>query len=119
MTVRQSIAVIKNVFHLTYIRNTGAAFSFFAGQTKMITIVSIIVIMVIVLCFARLPGELKLWRFAISLVLAGALGNLIDRLRFGYVVDFIDLRFCPIFNVADLAIFIGIALLLWEMAQIP
>ena len=119
MVVRQSIPVVSNVFHLTYIRNTGAAFSLFAKHTKALIVASILIIMLVVLSFNHLTKGHELMRFAVALVIAGALGNLIDRLRFGYVVDFIDLQFFPVFNVADMAIFIGIALLLWEAAHMP
>ena len=119
LNVRQSIPVIKNVFHITYIRNPGAAFSLLANQTGFLIAVSVVVTLGLLVFFFRMPVEQKLLRFALALAIAGALGNLIDRLRLGYVVDFLDFRIWPVFNVADMAIFLGVALLALELARTP
>jgi len=110
----QSIPVIPSVLHLTYVQNTGAAFGIFQGYTGAFVLVSVGVAawVFMELLHTRThpwPSELGL-----ALILSGAIGNLIDRLRFGYVVDFIDLRVWPVFNLADSAITIGVALLLWQ-----
>ncbi|MCR3922593.1 MAG: signal peptidase II [Firmicutes bacterium] len=119
MTVRQSIPIIKNVFHITYVRNPGAAFSLLANRTSLLIVVVVIIIIIIMVILYRLPVEDKLLRVALTFLLAGALGNLIDRIRFGYVIDFLDLRVWPVFNVADIAIFIGIGLLLLDVIRTP
>ncbi len=102
--------------------NEGAAFSLLAGaggwQRWFFTAVALIVSAVLLVWLKRLPQSAWLLPVAISMVLAGALGNMIDRLRFGHVVDFIDLHYrgwhWPAFNVADMVIVIGISLLLLE-----
>lgn len=113
MAPNQSIPVIDNILHLTYVQNTGAAFSLLKGRVFFFVVVSFAVIAVIVYYLIRLPKEKKLFKFTLALVLGGAFGNLVDRLRFGYVVDFIDFRIWPVFNVADSAVVIGVLLLLY------
>ncbi|SHM07995.1 signal peptidase II . Aspartic peptidase. MEROPS family A08 [Caldanaerovirga acetigignens] len=113
MAPNQSIPVIDNILHLTYVQNTGAAFSLLKGRVFFFVVVSFAVIAVIVYYLTRLPEEKKLFKFTLALVLGGAFGNLVDRLRFGYVVDFIDFRIWPVFNVADSAVVIGVLLLLY------
>ena len=111
----QSIPVIPKIFHITLVYNTGIAFGLFKNQTVLFSVVSFFVIVLIVF---NLLGQKKqkeidrLESFALYLILAGALGNLIDRLRLGFVIDFLDFRVWPVFNVADSAITIGMALLL-------
>lgn len=113
MAPNQSIPVIDNILHLTYVQNTGAAFSLLKGRVFFFVVVSFAVIAVIVYYLIRLPKEKKLFKFTLALVLGGAFGNLVDRLRFGYVVDFIDFRIWPVFNVADSSVVIGVLLLLY------
>lgn len=113
MTPNQSIPIIDNILHLTYVQNTGAAFSLFKGRVFFFVVVSFAVIAAIVYCMIRLPKEKDFFKLPLALVLGGALGNLVDRLRFGYVVDFIDFRIWPVFNVADSAVVIGVLLLLY------
>ena len=108
-------------FNLVLVHNTGAAFSFLAGaggwQRWFFAIVSTVISVVIVVMLRR-HAHNRLLAGALALVLGGALGNLHDRLRFGYVVDFIQLHaggyYWPAFNVADSAITVGVALLLWD-----
>lgn len=88
MVPHQSIPVIKNVFHITYVQNTGAAFSILKGKTFLFTVVSSIVIVIITLVLIKLPAKHKAFGIVMALILGGAMGNFIDRLRFGYVVDF-------------------------------
>lgn len=108
-------------FNLVLVHNTGAAFSFLAGaggwQRWFFAVVSIAISAVIVAVLRR-HARNRLLAGALALVLGGALGNLHDRLRFGYVVDFIQVHaggyYWPAFNVADSAITVGVALLLWD-----
>ncbi|MBI4180834.1 MAG: signal peptidase II [Chloroflexi bacterium] len=104
------------LFRLTYIHNSGAAFGLFQGQSFSLTIVALIGIVVLLL-FVFFSSrhftffDNKLNKLALSLVLGGTIGNLIDRLRMGYVTDFIDIGIWPAFNIADSAITTGVILL--------
>ncbi|MGY6631911.1 MAG: signal peptidase II [Wenzhouxiangella sp.] len=108
--------------NLTLAHNEGAAFSFLAGaggwQRWFFSVVAIVISGILMIWLWRLPNRSRLLPVAISLVLGGAIGNLIDRLRFGYVVDFIDVHVggwhWPAFNLADSVIVIGVILLLIE-----
>lgn len=96
---------------ITLVRNTGGAFGLFQTATVPLTIISLVVVVGIIV-LSRTGRRLSaLVGTALALQLGGALGNLIDRLRLGYVVDFIDLRVWPVFNLADIAITGGILLL--------
>jgi len=106
----QSIPVIKGIFHITLIRNRGAAFGILKNQIDLFIITSIVAIILIYLNL-RENKHRKLYTVSLSLILAGALGNLIDRLFLGYVIDFLDFLIWPVFNLADSAITIGVILL--------
>jgi len=100
-------------FRITYVHNTGAAFGLLRGQSFALTIVAItgiVALLVYVFVFYRhFPWlDNMLTRFGLGLMLGGTLGNLIDRLSFGYVTDFIDFGYWPAFNVADSAITVGV-----------
>lgn len=107
-----TIPLIKNVLHLTYTRNTGAAFSILSGKTFYLAIFTLAV--VIALCFfmrsqkKRNPQK-KLYIYSIAMIIGGAIGNMIDRFALGYVIDFIDFTLInfAVFNVADIFITIG------------
>jgi signal peptidase II len=109
-------------FNLTYVRNTGAAFSFLsqAGgwQRWFFAGLALVMSSMMVLWLLRLKSHEKLMGAALSLVLGGAIGNLIDRVAYGYVIDFLDVYYqdwhWPAFNVADTAICIGVGLMLLE-----
>lgn len=109
---QQSLPILPGVLHLTYARNTGAAFSLFQGQAAALVIISVIVAGWIGWELLRHPRRAPV--LPLGMILGGAIGNLIDRLRFGYVEDFIDLRVWPVFNVADSAITLGVAWLFWK-----
>ena len=104
------------VFRVTPVTNTGVAFGLFRGWGDLFVITNAIVIVAILLYYRQLPSGQWLVRVALSLQLAGAIGNLVDRLARGFVVDFIDLSFWPlrkwpVFNVADSSIVVGVTLL--------
>jgi len=124
MEVHQSKTIITDVFDLTYVRNTGAAFGLFASvdsSIKAILLNSIAVIVFLIVSAYALRSSHKSVRLQVglALILGGAVGNLLDRVRFGYVVDFLDFSISghhwPAFNVADSAICIGVALLFLDM----
>ena len=124
MRLYQSIELLENFFHITYIRNKGAAFGILSGADESIRIpfflvVSAIAIAVIFYILYSYHEESKLFPLSLALILSGAIGNMIDRLRFGEVVDFLDVHWYehhwPAFNIADSAISIGVALLIINM----
>ncbi len=110
----ESLPLLPPLLHLTYIQNTGAAFGLLKGQQALFMGLSMAVVGWVLWEMLRRPPRNRLVAWALCLVASGAFGNLIDRVRFGYVVDFIDLRVWPVFNVADSAISIGVALLVWQ-----
>ncbi len=116
--------IIPGLFNLTRVHNTGAAFGLLAGQaspmrTLFFLAVSFLAMGVVLWMLFRLPPEQKVERLALSLIFGGALGNVVDRVRLGEVVDFVDIYFrsyhWPAFNVADSAISIGVILLLYRL----
>jgi signal peptidase II len=121
MELYQSIEVF-SFFHITYVHNLGAAFSFLADQGGwqrwFFTTVAAIASIVFIVWLAKTPKEQKLLSIAFALLLSGALGNLIDRVLFGYVIDFLDFYIgsyrWPAFNVADSMIFIGAGLMIFD-----
>ena len=111
--VGETVPLWAGVFHITYVKNTGAAFSFFTGGVGWLRWLSLGVSLGLIALarFTRLP---KLEQLGYGCVLAGALGNGVDRFLFGYVVDFLDFRLInfPVFNIADVCINLGILFLL-------
>lgn len=97
---------------LLYIHNTGAAFGLFKNMNPVFMVLAVIVSGVIIYYYPHIPSEEKVIRFALSLQLAGAVGNLIDRIIFGRVTDFISVGNFAIFNVADSSITVGVIILL-------
>ncbi len=113
----ESIPVIKDILHITFVRNTGAAFGLFKNSTIIFILISVAAVVVISGFILRSiqRGDFSLrvlFNAGLVLILSGAMGNLIDRLRFGYVIDFIDVRIWPVFNIADTSITIGTIFLL-------
>ena len=97
---------------LLHISNTGAAFGLFKNANVVLMILAVVVSAAILWYYPRVPEDQKIIRLALSLQLAGALGNLIDRIFFGYVTDFISVGKFAIFNVADSSITVGVLVLL-------
>jgi len=119
----ESRPVIEGWFHLTYVRNPGAAFGLFADhgagfRTPFFLIVTLVALAAIGVAVARLAPDRRWTLGALGLVAGGALGNLVDRVRWGEVVDFLDVFWrsyhWPAFNLADSAITVGVAMLLLE-----
>ena len=109
-----SIPLAGSWISLTWATNTGGAFGVLASSPRFLTVISAIVAVGLVLMAPRLSDS-RMLGMSVALLLGGALGNLMDRLRLGYVIDFIDLHFWPIFNIADIAITIGAGLLIIAM----
>lgn len=116
MDVYDSIVIIKNFFYITYVRNTGAAWSIFEGEILGLVIVSLIIISFIIYYISKQKNKTRLEKISYSLILGGAFGNLLDRIVYGYVVDFLDFNIFgydyPIFNLADSFIFVGVVMLI-------
>ncbi|MCI6271774.1 MAG: signal peptidase II [Erysipelotrichaceae bacterium] len=116
LNIYEPIVVIKNFFNITYAQNTGAAWSIFEGKTIVLTIVSFVVSCAMIYWLFKNKNETKIVRFSVLLMLSGAIGNFIDRLLLGYVIDFLDFYIFgydfPIFNIADSLLCIGVGILL-------
>ena len=117
LAVGESIPLINNIFHITYVTNTGAAFGLFKNSAIFFIIISVVAIAFIaglILKSIKRAEFMANPRFDLGLIMiiSGAIGNLADRLKFGYVIDFIDVRIWPVFNIADTSITIGTMLLI-------
>ena len=116
-----TVPIIPNVFHLTYVENTGAAFSMLSGMQPFLIIITIIFTVALSFFFYILPKNSKYFNLnlSLSLIISGAIGNLIDRIRFQYVVDFFDFRIIgfAIFNIADILVVVGCILMVITIFQ--
>lgn len=110
-----SIPILEDVFHFTYIQNPGAAFSILEHQQWFFIGVNIILFCGAAWYYRRLSGENGWIRYGLALLFGGAVGNLIDRLRLGAVIDFFDFRIWPVFNIADIAICVGVGMLMYAI----
>ena len=108
------IPIIEGIFHLTFILNPGAAFGILENNRWFFVLTAVSVLTVLFYYRRAIMSESRLVQLGIALFAGGALGNLIDRIRTGLVIDFFDLRIWPIFNVADIAICLGVGLILWS-----
>jgi signal peptidase II len=122
------VPLVDGLLSLSHVRNRGAAFGILSDwdlphQTLLLSLLSLGALLAIAFYFARLPASARLPRVALALVLGGALGNLLDRLRLGYVVDFVHVYWrryqWPDFNVADSAITVGVTLLVLDILRSP
>jgi len=117
LQLNQSIPIIKNILHFTYITNTGSAFGLFKGFNLIFVLFSIIVILVIFYFLKKIKNDERLLQFSVGLLLGGTTGNLIDRIFYGAVIDFIDFRIWHVFNIADSTVTISVIsliILLWN-----
>ncbi len=108
-----SIPILEGVFHLTYVENRGAAFGILQNKIWFFVIVALVAIPVIVYAFWKYKNRSKTLSLGLCFVLAGAVGNMIDRITLGFVVDFLDFRIIdfPVFNIADIFVCIGAGLI--------
>lgn len=124
MPLYQTIPLIEDIFHITYVRNSGAAFSMLSGQRIFLILLPILIIGAIVFYIIKKKPTNKLLILSLSMIGSGGIGNLIDRIRFGEVIDFFDFRLInfPVFNVADIFVTVGailfICLLLFSKEEI-
>lgn len=126
--LHDSIEVVPGLLNLTHVRNTGAAFGLlnavdFPYKTVVIAVLALLAIVAIAFYANRLGSHTLVARLGLALVLGGAIGNLIDRVRQGYVVDFVDVHYAGwhfwAFNVADAAITVGAVVLILDMLRSP
>jgi signal peptidase II len=112
------IPIIEGWLALTYVRNTGVAFGMFSGMPQLFTVTALIIIAAAIYLYLKhAPSDNRWLGVTLGLIIGGAIGNVIDRIRFGYVVDFIktfDGAF-PVFNIADSSIVIGVGLMILTM----
>ena len=117
----ESVAIIKSFFYLTYVRNTGAAWSIFEGYTVLLIIVSFVAIFLVYYFMLKDKKIDKIEEIGYGMLLGGIIGNLIDRIAYGYVRDFFHFTFgnyqFPIFNVADIGIVIGTFIIIFIMVK--
>ena len=113
----ESVPVIENIFHWTYILNPGAAFGMFEGSRWFFVVIAFGVLVGIWYMKDEINEGGWMMQYGAALFGGGAIGNLIDRARSGLVIDFFDFRIWPVFNVADIAICVGVAMILWKVLQ--
>jgi signal peptidase II len=109
-----SLPIIPNVFHITLVFNRGAAFGILQEKSTFLIYAGIIFVLIFFLLMRREEEKRTLFLVACGLIIGGALSNLWDRIFLGYVVDYIDLRIWPVFNISDFSITVGVVLLLWQ-----
>lgn len=117
MQLGESIPVLPGIFHLTYIQNPGAAFGLFENQTLFFIAIAAFLLAFLAFAYKELAAQ-GIWvRYGMSLLAGGAVGNLLDRVRLGAVIDYLDFRIWPIFNLADIGICLGATLIVWGLLR--
>jgi signal peptidase II len=111
----QSVAVLPGMFHFSLVLNKGAAFGLLRGQNILLIASSLAAAGIILYYFFVKKPKSPVLGIALGLILGGAAGNLLDRILFGHVIDFLDFRIWPVFNIADSAITIGTAILIFVL----
>lgn len=111
MRIGESIPVIEDIFHLTYVLNPGAAFGILENQRWFFITICVAILLGVAIFYKSIRRECAMFRYGLGLLLGGAVGNLIDRIQNGLVVDFLDFRIWPVFNIADIAICVGAVML--------
>ena len=115
MYVGQSNRVIDGVFSITYVQNRGAAFSIFEGQETLLMLFPAIAVIIAIWYMEKHKKEHWTFLAAMEMIIAGGVGNLIDRVALGFVTDMFDFHFWPVFNIADIAIVVGCGFLILFM----
>ena len=107
----ESRIAVPHLLWWTYVQNTHGAFGLFGSQAWLLVLMSVVVLAIFWFAFRDAAAHSALVQIAFGGIVGGAIGNVVDRFHYGYVVDFIDLRWWPVFNVADSCITVGVALL--------
>ncbi len=115
MVPGESIPILQDIFHLTYVLNPGAAFGILSNQRMFLLITGAALILVTAYFYPLLKKSDACLRFGATAILSGAVANLIDRIQTGCVVDFFDFRIWPVFNVADIAIVLGVGFMIYAI----
>jgi signal peptidase II len=117
-TMTNFLPLLSDSVRIAYSHNTGVAFSLLQGHAELLTISSLLIVAGAIYFYStQLPNQRLLFQVVMGLILGGAFGNLIDRVRLGYVVDFMQVGWFPIFNLADSAITVGAALLMLQFLR--
>jgi signal peptidase II len=128
MQLHESHTLVEGLARLTYVQNRGAAFGILSDadlpyQSVLFSVISVVALAAIAVFAWRLPVTSRLPQAALALIMGGAVGNLLDRARLGYVIDYVDVHWgrhhWPAFNVADAAITVGVALLVIDILRSP
>ncbi|MBP2663399.1 MAG: lspA [Firmicutes bacterium] len=114
-----SIPVVDGIFHITYVLNPGAAFGILENQRMLFIAIALVMLGLTVYFLKHIPEPFRLMRLGLSLLSGGAIGNVIDRVQTGYVVDFFDFRIWPVFNLADIAIVTGVGCVIYALVFMP
>ena len=117
MYLGQSIPLLDGIVQLTYVRNTGAAFSLFLGFSPYLIVVGVAAVAAIFYFHFRSSKKDYYLQTALAFILGGSLGNLVDRIVRSYVVDYVDFKFFPVFNFADVMINIGVLLIIIRLIK--
>ena len=115
MVPGQSIPIIQDIFHLTYVLNPGAAFGILSNQRMFLLVTGAVLILATAYFYPLLKKSDTFLRLGATAILSGAVANLIDRVQTGCVVDFFDFRIWPVFNIADIAIVFGMAFMIYAI----
>ena len=115
MVPGESIPILKHVFHLTYVLNPGAAFGILPNQRIFFIILGITVLAITMMIYSRIKRSDVAMRLGMISMISGAAANLIDRFQNGLVVDFLDFRIWPVFNIADIAIVFGTCFMIYAL----
>jgi len=117
-TMTNFIPIVGDTVRIAYSHNTGVAFSLFQGHPELLTITALLIVAGAIYFYAtQLPNRRTIIQLIMGLIMGGAIGNILDRVRLGYVVDFLQVGWWPIFNLADSAISIGAALLMLQFLR--
>jgi signal peptidase II len=106
-----TIPLAGGIVSITHVHNTGVAFGLFTNKNLLFALLALLVLAIIINFYRYLPGDLLWLRISLGLQIGGAVGNLLDRATQGFVTDFIDFHFWPVFNVADSSVCIGVVML--------
>lgn len=115
MVPGESVPMIDNVFHLTYVLNPGAAFGILPHQRELFLLAGVAILIVAAVFYSKIQKTDGILKFGLVSLLAGATANLIDRFQNGLVVDFLDFRIWPVFNIADIAIVVGVVFMIYSI----